>query len=205
MVKLFFIFQLCVVFCSAKMQRKQGFRASARNDPTNARNLQGQSVKFSFYNAQTDKILSEILPDTVVNIGSIPPGNLTIVASVIGPTPGSVKLSLTGANSIEQIEGGAPYSLCSNSGSNLFPCNKLKTGNYTMSAILYVGTQATGNVLFSTKVNFEFAVGAISPTVSQPTPSAPVANPVSAPLKSCTVPKVCTNRINFHIMNSNQI
>ena len=123
------------------------------------------SVQFSLYNGQTDTFFTALSQGMVVNIGSIPPGNLNVVATVTGTgiTPGSVNMTLSGANAIQRIENGAPYALCGNNGLDFFPCNVLTTGQYNIKAAVYSGASATGTNLVTANLDFQLVTVASPP------------------------------------------
>jgi hypothetical protein len=173
MISLGVLLLFCAALCSADQKNNYGIRGNSLHDRT--RDLQGYSVKFSLYNAVTDNLISLLQPGVIAKIGSISAGNLSIVANVTGPIPGSVKMSLTGAKSIERIEIGAPYALCGNIGRDLLSCSGLTAGNYTVIAVLY---SKSGSVLFSANLDFAISQGS-APTLPQPTPIAPQPTPIA--------------------------
>ena len=69
---------------------------------------------------------------------------------------GSVKLSLTGAKTVNRTENWAPYSLYGDSGSSLHG-QSLPAGSYTMTAIAYSGSNLAGNLLATLQVSFTVA------------------------------------------------
>jgi hypothetical protein len=136
------------------------------------------------------------------------PTSLNIEVVVAGTKPGSVKMALTGAATINRIEGGT-FSLCANSGSDFKPCKNLVVGKYSLKADLLTGASGTGQVYGSATVAFELRSGSapfipvaapIKPPVQAPVMppvTAPVMPPVQAPVlapvvpsSSCNVPKV---------------
>ena len=66
---------------------------------------------------------------------------------------GSVKLTLTGAKTVNRTENRAPYSLYGDSGSSLHG-ESLPAGSYTITATAYSGSNLAGNLLTTLQVSF---------------------------------------------------
>jgi hypothetical protein len=183
------------------------------NQDDQSRELQMGSdtvVNFNLYNSETDVKITSLTNGAVINLNplNISPMVLNIEAVVLGSTkPGSVKLSLD-ITLYNRIEGGAPYSLCGNVGTNFKPCQLLTLGTHSVQAIPYTGKNATGEILGSNyAVSFMIINSISSPAISLPAPTPiipppatiltkaptkrPVVPPVPAPSpENCSIPKV---------------
>jgi hypothetical protein len=197
-VAVLFLSVLVGVVCAESVERK-GVRGAttANENQILDRELQTKSIGFQLKSAATGNVINNLVNGDKVNLGSTSPSGMTIEVKVSGYSFAPVKITLSGATSIEKVESGT-IALCGNLGTKLFACPSLKLGNYKIKAELYTGSGATGTMVASSEANFSLAGISvpIQPPVTAPVMvpvvapvMAPVAVPVSNP-DSCTVPKV---------------
>jgi hypothetical protein len=151
------------------------------------RKLQANSVTFKLFNAVPvpDMLITDLDQNELVNLGSIPPGNLNIQVVSSGWKPASVRISLTGAVTRTVVEGGT-FTLCGNSGSNFATCNNLILGRYNIRAELFSGALGTGQLLTTSSIDFVLANATVAPA---PAPiTAPITVPVIVPVRPTTPP-----------------
>jgi hypothetical protein len=189
------------------LRRKLDVKASF-NANKNERHLQGYVVTLRLYNAVTNTSVTDLIQNQVVNIGSTPPGSLTIQAFGEGFDSKSARFILTGATTIRNTEGYPYLTLCKNDKENFFPCKDLKLGKYNIRVKFFSKSYRRGTLVTTKSIDFElrgvtprllapsFAPVSLKtskkPTVAptnKPT-MAPVFSPSSAPVSSCTKPKV---------------
>jgi hypothetical protein len=174
------------------------------------RNLQlSTSTTFKLMNADSDTVITTLMQNSIVDIGSTPPNQLTIEISTTGFLPRSVKLSLTGAQTYSKVEGGK-FALCGNSGSNYYPCKFLSVGKYKLNADFYTKSFGNGDYISSSSIDFELTNTMVAPVkIPSPTPFPmrapfPIFTPVTVPtpvnvpvqVESCSVPKVSSFILN---------
>jgi hypothetical protein len=192
------------------LNSKQAF--ARRKNSRNLFSSNATTVRFELFNAITDLKISDLRNGTIVNIRTLnisSPQALAIVAILTGnSTVRSVKFSLDKIW-YNRIEGGAPYTLCGNSGLNYSQCLSLTLGNHIVEAIPYSERNATGQILgsnYAVKFQIINALPTLSPSSTYPfptirapiTPSLTPTNiiaPTTAPVKTispsiCKVPKV---------------
>lgn len=108
----------------------------------------GGQISFSLINASTNGTIGSISNGTSfnsaqgVNIRAIAPSNTN-----------SVRMTLSGRQSISRIENVAPYALYGDISGNYLASN-LASGSYTIRAIAYSGSGGSGSVIADTSISF---------------------------------------------------
>ncbi len=112
-----------------------------------------QLTSFTLINADTDQPIQTLTNGAILNLTTLPTKNLNIRANTSPADVGSVILVLTGTQSVNKTENGAPYTLFGNSGSNYFAWVPA-AGSYTLKGTPYSSTNGGGTAGTSLTVNF---------------------------------------------------
>jgi hypothetical protein len=143
------------------------------------------------------------MQNSVVYLGTVPANSLNIEVTVPGVQVGSAWIFLTGALTRTVLENGV-LALCGNTGPDYSPCDQMTVGKYNISADVYSGFSASGQLVASSSISFELTNDMIPGPVPNPTaspnlsPTAPKFSPTkqpvvastSAPVGECKIPKV---------------
>jgi hypothetical protein len=154
--------------------------------PTSAPVVSGNNVVYTLVNAETDIPLTTLTQNSVIDIGNIPANKLNILVTGTGISSKSGKISLTGAQSITEVENGV-LALCGNNGANFFMCKNLVLGKYTISAELYSMLNAGGKLLAKSSIDFQLTSTVTTAAPMKKPTTAPNGLPTNAPTLSPTV------------------
>jgi cell division septation protein DedD len=181
----------CTILFSAVLSTQAGawYGVRGKTNENNGfivenRQLQTNTTTFKLINAVTDTSITDLIQNSVVNLGSISPNTLSIQVVLTGWQAGSVRITLTGAISRIVLERGT-FSLCGNSGSDFFPCTGLKHGSYSILAELFLQRNGTG-LMSSRRIDFVLQGGSPIAPVPTPVAKAPTKSPDSFPTKAPT-------------------
>jgi hypothetical protein len=108
-------------------------------------------VSFTLIRADTDQELGLLTEGTVLNYASIGTNQLAVRANTSPSTVGSVVFKLDGVNI--RTEGGAPYAIAGNTGSNYDPWTP-SLGAHTLVATPYTASGGSGTAGAALTVNF---------------------------------------------------
>jgi hypothetical protein len=99
-------------------------------------------------NADTDQAIPAykiVLTGTVIDLSSLPTGNLSIRANTAPPIVGSVEMILTGPRAFTRMDNLAPYVISGEMGANILPLSPpLVPGSYVMNARAYTQPDGKG-------------------------------------------------------------
>jgi hypothetical protein len=161
------------------------------------RQLQKNSIiKLELINAETDKKIMDLVNGQVINIMNT---GLTQPSFSINATASSdVKSVRFGYNATKNFrtEGGIPFALCGNAGTNFYPCPQLGYGTHTVTA---TPTSISGIVGTTVSVTFTIVSGSpVAPPVPVPAPiRAPVAAPIQTAAPLAVLPAIHTLRLMY--------
>ena len=116
----------------------------------------GQQVtSLTLINADNDQDLQTLTNGSTLNLATLPTKNLNIRANTNPATVGSVKFSLSGAQSKSTTETAKPYALFGDNNGNYYAWTPA-TGSYTLKATPYTASKASGTA--GTPLNISFSV-----------------------------------------------
>lgn len=121
--------------------------AGSGTTPTPTPPTAGQ-VTFSLINASTNTVRRSIS-----NGASIASAQGVNIRANVPSNTGSVRLTLSGPQSFSFLENNAPYALYGDVSGNYVAVN-LRSGSYTLRAIAYSGSNASGSVVANTTISF---------------------------------------------------
>jgi len=124
-------------------------------------------VSFTLINADTDQPIQTIANGSTLNLATLPTKNLNIRANTDPTVVGSVVFALTGKQTYNKTETGAPYSLFGDTNGDYKPWVPA-TGSYQLKCVPYSGGAASGTT--GTSLTISFSV------VNQSTTSSLVSN-----------------------------
>jgi hypothetical protein len=124
--------------------------------PTPTPTPTGQFVSsFTLINADSDQPIQLLNNGATLSLGALPTRNLNVRANTSPATVGSVVFVLSGAQSRNQTESGAPYALFGDKGGNYNPWTPA-LGSYTLKATPF--SKASGNGTAGTPLTINFTV-----------------------------------------------
>jgi hypothetical protein len=121
----------------------------------------GAIVSFTLINADSDQDIGPLSDGTTLNLATLPTHDLNVRANTSPATVGSVVFMLTGAQTNDRTESGAPYSLFGDVSGN-YNAWTPPVGSYTLHATPFSGSGGTGIAGTALTINF---------TVVNPTPT----------------------------------
>jgi hypothetical protein len=110
---------------------------------------------FTLVNADTEKDIMTIANGATVNMANIPTNNVNIRYNKGSRSMASVKLVLTGVQKKSVVESVAPYALIGDNNNGNYYSWTPPTGSYTLKAIPYSGSKATGTAGTSYSISFK--------------------------------------------------
>ncbi len=140
-------------------------------------------ARVALINANTDRPFTgyeDIKTGLVINLAKLPSKKLNIQAFTSPNPVGSVKFTLTGAETKNHLENGGPYSLIGNTGADFYPWTP-KVGSYTLIVTPYTKQGATGVAGTATTIQFRVINSTSTPAAS---PETPATNQSASPLKA---------------------
>ncbi|SHJ59555.1 Por secretion system C-terminal sorting domain-containing protein [Hymenobacter daecheongensis DSM 21074] len=110
-------------------------------------------TSFTLIDADTDQAIQTLTTGATLNLSTLPTRNLNIRANTSPTTVGSVVFDLTGTQTRNQIETGAPYALFSDVAGNYNPWTPA-VGSYSLTATPYSGAGGGGTAGTPLTVSF---------------------------------------------------
>ncbi|MDE3741493.1 malectin domain-containing carbohydrate-binding protein [Maribacter polysaccharolyticus] len=108
---------------------------------------------FTLINADTDIDLFDLTEGMQIDINDVQGMGLNIRANTTPATVGSVYLSISGQINSSRTENAAPYAFFGDTNGNYY-VRQMPSGNYTVNAIAYDGSNGTGTNLGSLTLQF---------------------------------------------------
>ncbi|TGE14053.1 InlB B-repeat-containing protein [Hymenobacter elongatus] len=112
-------------------------------------------TSYTLVNADTDLDIQPLATDATLNLATLPTRNLNIRATTTPAAVGSVRFSLTGADTRDQTESQAPYALFSDAGGD-YNAWTPAVGSYSLTAIAY--SEAGGGGAAGSPLTLTFTV-----------------------------------------------
>jgi hypothetical protein len=112
-------------------------------------------VSYTLVNADTDTDIQPLTNGATLNLATLPTRNLNVRANTSPATVGSVVFALTGAQTHNQTETNAPYSLWGDTSGNYAPWTPV-AGSYTLKATPFSASGGGGSA--GTPLTISFSV-----------------------------------------------
>lgn len=133
------------------------FNAAKQGGSTTVNNTQ-QVVSFTLINASTGKDVKTLVSGETISLKALGLTQITLRANTNPSVVGSVKFSMTGAQTYTHIENSAPYALFGDNQGSYYSgsWHPPVLGSYTMTAVPYSLRSASGVAGTSNKITFSF-------------------------------------------------
>ncbi len=172
--------------------------------PTATATPTGQYIQsLTLINADTDQPIvgyDPLLSGATINFATLGTQNLNIRANTVPATVGSVKFVLDG--SPFRIEGGAPYALNGNNGTDYYAWTP-SLGSHTLQVIPYSGGNATGTQGTGVTVNFTVTNGTAATATNTTVP--PTATRTNTPVPATNTPSGTPKTALFVVSNATSL
>lgn len=114
---------------------------------------EGKLISFTLINADTAQPVKTLNPGDILNLATLPTKNLNIRANTDPAKVGSVVLNLSGAETHQQVEEGAPYGLFRND-AKTYSAWTPALGKYILKATPYSKLRGEGSAGVPLEINF---------------------------------------------------
>jgi hypothetical protein len=139
--------------------------------PTPTATPAAQSViSYTLINANNGQDIQPLTNGATLNLATLPSTNLNVRANTSPSTVGSVVFALSGAQSTNHTENGAPYALFGDNGAGIYTAWTPPTGPYTLTASPFTGANGSGTGGNALTINFTVTNQSGTPTPT-PTPT----------------------------------